>query len=151
MKSIYLAGLISTEKQESLTWRRAARRKFFNDYEDKLVILDPMRGKWDLEQQSQNGGLTDPAFTSTDIIRRDYGDVSQADIILVNLNDFGSSRPLVGTIMELAWAWEQKKLVIAIAGPNVTWLRDHPFVKECVSHWFSSVDAAIEFIVGRIL
>lgn len=151
---IYLAGLISTEKPGSIHWRGVARVLLsrlaaWNDKE--IEILDPMRGKHDLAESSPDKGLTDPRFTSSDIILRDYHDVDMANIILVNLNDFGSERPLVGTLMELAWAWEHRKLAIAVCDDSNLLMRNHPFVRSAVSHWFNNLEEACKFIVDRVI
>lgn len=145
MKTVYLAGLISTERPESLEWRDRVTPLL----EGQARVLDPMRGKKDLAKNSPNGGLTDVRLTSRDIVIRDYGDVVESNIILVNLNDFGSTRPLIGTLVELGWAWEHRKLVVAIGGSQV--MKSHPFIAEFVSHWFDTEEEAIGFILERVL
>ncbi len=154
MTTIYLAGLISTEKPESINWRGVARlwlRRLALDEDKEVLILDPMRGKHDLKDATPDKGLTDPRFTSTDIILRDYSDVMHADIVLANLNDFGSDRPLVGTLMELAWAWEHRKIVIAVCDDKEQLMHSHPFVRSAVSHWFNGLEEACRFIAERIV
>jgi nucleoside 2-deoxyribosyltransferase len=140
MKKIYLAGLISTDYPASLEWR------------DKITpylegagfeVLSPMRGKKAFKLV--NGGLVDPNLSSKDIITRDYHDVEGSDVILMHLDGFGSPRPLLGTICEMAWAWQLKKPVVAIAAEDNTLMRLHPFVKETVSHYFTTVEDAASF------
>lgn len=143
MKTIYLAGLISSDYPESLTWRSNAGftlQVHFN-------VLDPLRGKSDLKQVSPDGGLNHPRLSSTDIILRDYNDVKASDIILVRLDNFGSPRPLIGTIVELGWAWLMKKPVIAVAAESNKLMRTHPFVVQCVSHYFNTLDEAVYFCI----
>jgi len=141
---VYLAGLISTTHPESLAWRDEAAFRLVENC--GLDVLSPVRGK-DMAT-STDGGLSTPEQTNKSIILRDYNDIQQADILLVNLNLWGSSRPLVGTLMELAWAWEMKMPVVAVCSKGDRLMRDHPFVQECVSHYCETVEEAIDFI-GR--
>ena len=141
---VYLAGFISTEHPESLTWRDEAAFRLVEGW--GLDVLSPIRGK-ELST-SKDGGLTTSGQTSKSIILRDYNDIQQADMLLVNLNLWGSTRPLVGTLMELAWAWEMKMPVVAICSKDDRLMRDHPFIQECVSHYCETVEEAIEF-TGR--
>ena len=139
---IYLAGLISTEHPESLKWREQVAPVL----SARATVLSPMRGKENLAKTSKDGGITDPALTSRDIIQRDYADVSAADVILVHLERFGSERPLTGTIMELAWAWEKHTPVVAVASSDNLLMRNHPFVKECVSHYCETTEDALAIL-----
>jgi nucleoside 2-deoxyribosyltransferase len=147
VKTCYLAGLISTQFTASLQWRVDAEHLLG----ESCRVLSPMRGKQDLAKHSTDGGVTDPHLTGADIILRDYHDVLQSDVILVNLNDFGSPRPLLGTIMELAFAWEHRIPVVAIASENNTLMRTHPFVSQAVSHYVPSLDAAVNLLVQHYL
>lgn len=154
MKKIYLAGLISTEKPQSIAWRGSARIllvRYAGEEGKQVEILDPMRGKHDLLHASPDGGLTDPGFTPSDIMLRDYNDVVISDVILANLNDFGSTRPLIGTIGELCWSWEHRKIVIAICDEHNELMRRHPFIRSAVSHWFNNLEDACRFIVERVI
>lgn len=142
-KTIYLAGLISTDYPESLLWRIEVTPVL---EAHEFDVLSPMRGKEKLILQSPDGGITDPNLTSKDIILRDYHDVVSSDVILMHLENFGSPRPLLGTICELAWAWEMKKPIVAITHPDNKLMLNHPFVKEAVSHYFNTTEEAIEFV-----
>lgn len=139
---VYLAGLISTEKPESLRWRLEAEELL----KDRCKILSPMRGKENLVKTSKDGGITDPALTPKDIILRDYADVQAADVILVHLDSFGSERPLLGTIYELGWAWMLRKPVVAIASADNKLMRSHPFVVDTVAHYTETLDEAVNIL-----
>ena len=142
--SVYLAGLISTDHPESLEWREEAAFRLVEGW--GLDVLSPVRGK-DMDK-SKDGGLSTPDQGSKAIILRDYNDIRQASLMLVNLNLWCSTRPLVGTLMELAWAWQMKMPVVAVCDKNDALMRNHPFIKECVSHYCETMEEAIEF-VGR--
>jgi nucleoside 2-deoxyribosyltransferase len=148
MKKVYLAGLISTECLESLRWREEAAGILgaVTLPGKPLEILTPMRGKQNLCASSKDGGITTETNTSKDIILRDYLDVQNADVVLMNLNLFGSKRPLVGTLYELAWCWANHKRVVAICGEDDYLMHNHPFIKESVAHYFSNVKDACMYI-----
>jgi nucleoside 2-deoxyribosyltransferase len=140
---IYLAGLIATDYPQSIEWRK--------NTEDLLGpviyhILSPMRGKENLADESGDGGITSVSMTSKDIILRDYNDVLQSDIVLVNLNTFGSPRPLLGTIYEMAWVWQLRKRCIAICDKGNYLMHEHPFMKETINHYFETLEEACRFI-----
>lgn len=127
---VYLAGLMSTDFPESLKWR-----------ERETIILEklgfevrtPMVGHKNLAKESPDGGITSTVTTSKQVVLRDHRDVSESDVILVNLDNFGSPRPLTGTIAELAWAWRDRKIVVAVAAEDNYLMRNHPFIQEFVT------------------
>jgi nucleoside 2-deoxyribosyltransferase len=143
VKTVYLAGLISTEKPASLEWRHVVEAAL----KDRFHVLSPMRGKENLAKTSKDGGITDPTLTAKDIILRDYHDVVASDVVLVHLDSFGSDRPLVGTMFELGWAWDMKKPVVAVAAGNNLLMRNHPFVKETVAHYVESLEDAVSVLL----
>lgn len=140
---VYLAGLISTEVLESLQWRLDVIPRLGNA---GFEVLSPMRGKDPFTLVG--GGLTDPTLTSQDIILRDSRDVKRADVILAHLEIFGGNRALLGTIAELAWAWQFRTPVVGVAYSGNNLMRNHPFVKEFVSHYHETVEGAADFVVN---
>ena len=66
--------------------------------------------------------------------------------MLTHLETFGSARPLVGTIAELAWAWDQRTPVVAICAKDNYLMRKHPFISEFVSMYVETEEEAIEFL-----
>lgn len=147
MKTVYLAGLISTSRPDSLYWRLEAEQQL----KDWCTILSPMRGKHELVKTSKDGGITDPALTPKDIILRDYNDVQESDVILAHLDDFGNERPLLGTIYELGWAWQLRKPVVAIASPDNGLMRTHPFVRDTVAHYCENLNDAVNILRRHFL
>jgi nucleoside 2-deoxyribosyltransferase len=142
-KIIYLAGLISTAYPETHTWRLIAQ----DALQEHATVLSPLRGKSDLFEKSKDGGITDPNLSSGDVILRDYGDIQQADIMLVNLESYGSTRPMVGTIAELAWAWERRIPIVAIASSSNKLMRTHPFIVSMVTRFFDNLDDGIDHVL----
>lgn len=149
--TIYLAGFISTDHPETFAWREEAERSLqgraLKNRFTHLDVLNPCRSKGELRAFSKDGGVTSENLTPRDIILRDYHDVTHSNVILVNLDNYGSTRPLVGTICELAWAWEERIPVVAFCSPDNYLMRNHPFIQEFVSHYFDTLEDAVEFIV----
>lgn len=147
MKTVYLAGLISTTAMESIQWRREA--EIF--LREASVVLSPMRGKENLFKETSDGGVTSNVLTNSDVIIRDYNDIVHSDVILANLELFGSERPMIGTFCELAWAWEHHIPVVAVASVTNVLMRTHPFVSSAVSHYCSDLDSAVDILLKHYL
>ena len=148
MPTIYLAGLISTDYPGSLEWRQYAESELLAA---GAIVLSPLRGEGNLVELSPDGGLTTPKRTSRDVILRDHSDIQVADTVLVHLEDFGSPRPLMGTLYELAWCWRLRKPVVAVAKADNYLMRTHPFVSESVAHYLPTIEEAVEFIKSYYL
>jgi nucleoside 2-deoxyribosyltransferase len=147
---VYLAGAIAGLSYTDVTdWRvRAAR--YLNDC--CIETLNPMRAKSALGDQ--NGGristnYNDYArngafFTSTGIMTRDFNDVKRCDVLLVNL--LGLTKPSMGTVMELAWAYAlQKPAVVAIeaiGNPH----DNHPMIAAAMPFRVTTLEEAIESV-----
>lgn len=142
---VYLAGGIAgLPGSETVEWRRyAAVRLDLHGIES----LSPMRAKDALANQSRIG--TDfneyahrgAFFTSRGIMTRDFNDVKRCDALLVNL--LGLTKPSLGTIMELGWAYAlQKPAVIAIEAEGNPH-DNHPMIHEAMPFRVVSLDEAI--------
>lgn len=136
---VYLAGLMSTEYPESLKWRDAEAPIL-----EKLgfEVRTPLVGHKNLSRESPDGGITSTVTTTKQVILRDHRDVCEADVILAHLDNFGSPRPLTGTIAELAWAWRDRKIVLGVAAKNNYLMRNHPFIQEFVSIYCETLGQA---------
>jgi nucleoside 2-deoxyribosyltransferase len=140
---VYLAGLISTEYPESLEWRKRLEPLL---QDSGFEVRTPLFGKQTLKTDSPDGGITSGSATAKSICLRDRRDVREADIVLAHLETFGSPRPMVGTIAELAWCWDQRTPVVAICARDNYLMRKHPFISEFVSHYVENEEEAVEFL-----
>jgi len=122
---VYLAGFINNEvMSQCLEWRKAIRTHYENYKGARYPIefLDPCNGE--AEADLKNEGL-ESSVSPKIIMLRDYHSVVKlADITIANMNTFGRNRAPIGTIMEVAWAWEHHKPVIVISNEEV-W-KKHP-------------------------
>ena len=143
MFKVYLAGYISGKKiKECIEWRKKVRQ-YYDHWKGKesypITWLDPLNGK-------HFGTITEDGLKSdipnSALVHRDYKSVKIADLIVANLNTFGDTRPLTGTIYELAWAWIEHKSVIIITDELI--YKEHPFIKATASIIVPTVEEMLE-------
>ena len=103
-------------------------------------MLDGSRISTNFNDYADKGAF----FTSRGIMVRDFNDVKRCDALLVNL--IGLTKPSMGTIMELAWAYAmQKPAVVAMereGNPHDL----HPMIHEAVSFRVETLDEAIDSV-----
>ena len=123
---IYLAGYISGKViKECVDWRKKIANHYSNaKWHGKITFLDPLNGK-DLTSITEDG--LHSSCPSHAIVHRDYSSVVGADLIIANMSTFGEKRPPIGTICELAWAWDHHKPIILISQEKQ--FIEHPFLK----------------------
>ncbi|MGV0949064.1 MAG: nucleoside 2-deoxyribosyltransferase [Azonexus sp.] len=141
---VYLAGLISTDHPESLTWRDRVTPKL---EAAGFEVRTPLAGKKTLKADTSDGGITTSVTSNRAICLRDRRDVREADVVLANLELFGSPRPLVGTVVELGWAWDDKTPVVAAVAEDNYLMRKHPFISEFVTQYWPTIDEAVDFVI----
>lgn len=142
---VYLAGGIAgLAGKETIEWRKHATVKL---YDLGVEALSPMRAKDALAAQAQIGtNFNEYAnkgafFTSRGIMTRDFNDVKRCDALLVNL--LGLTKPSLGTIMELGWAYAmQKPCVVAIEAEGNPH-DNHPMIHEAMPFRVTTLDEAI--------
>ena len=121
-----------------------------------VECLDPMRAKHKLSQQAiighnfkdyeQNGAF----FTSRGIMTRDFNDVRRCDALLVNLLNL--TKPSLGTIMELAWAFAFQKPAVVVIEKEGNPHDNHPMIHEAMPFRVETLDEGIDavaVILGR--
>jgi hypothetical protein len=144
MMKVYLSGYINGKMIE----RCAEWRKKLRDHYDHwkggerypIEWIDPLNGK-DYEKMSPDG-MTLENVSPNAVVHRDYYSVKISDLIVANMDTFGEPRPLIGTISELAWAWEQRKPIIIITEDYN--FMNHPFTVSFGSFFVKTVEELIE-------
>lgn len=68
----------------------------------------------DLKERKES--FKGPGMTNDVITNRDYGFVRECDVIFANLSK--CTRPSIGTIMEIAWAYAHHKYIIIVMDEN---------------------------------
>jgi len=140
---IYLAGIIDGEKIKNCkAWRKKITLHYTNWKDSKsnygnICFLDPVNG----EENISKDGLTSHV-PSKAILIKDYNAIKNCDLVVVNMNTFGVKRPPIGTIMEIAFAFEFKKPIFMITKEKI--YKKHSFVSNMVDWYFDSVDDLLE-------
>jgi nucleoside 2-deoxyribosyltransferase len=142
---VYLAGPIAGQTGEKLLNSIAEKVAILTDI--GYITYQPMVGKSHIipvkEEYKANGYDQFPLATNHAIFARDKWMVSQADIILADLSSSGS-RVSIGTMMEIAWANLQGKMVIVVL-PDGN-VHDHLFVREAATHVFKDMDQVYAYL-----
>jgi len=143
MFKVYLAGYIQGDMIDKCSaWRKDIRKHYENWKDDKpypIKWLDPLNGK-NLDHITGDGLKSDTPPNA--IVHRDYVSVTRSNLIVVNMDTFGTERGLCGTICELAWAWEHHIPIIMITDEKR--YTEHPFLSYFASVVVSSVDELLE-------
>ena len=138
MFAVYLAGYISGNKiKECSAWREEVIKNYRLTRD--IEFINPLNGH-DMDTISKNGLTSD--IPNKGIIYKDYKSVIESDLIVVNLDTFGDDRPLIGTICELAWAWERKIPVVAFGG--LEYYSKHPFLQEFITIYTNTIKGVLD-------
>ena len=153
MKLVYLAGPITglsykgcTEWRDSVVTALAAHG---------ITGLSPMRGKEYLETLNEPMTADGNRYqkfgtlsTNRGIMTRDHWDATRCDVLLVNL--MGAPKVSIGTVMEIAWAWDNRiPVVCAMEEGNI---HEHGMVLEALGFRVSTLEEAVHVtiaILGR--
>ena len=107
MKTVYLAGPITGLTYEQATiWRNNAKTVLRSK---GYRCIDPMEG----EADTLNEHHPDLHRRVSEIVHLDKYYVDQSDIIFVNFEHY-DEKMSVGTISELAWAWSNGSIIVAV-------------------------------------
>lgn len=146
MPIIYLAGPIA-----GLTYDRATdwRVQLADELWPWFWCLDPMRDKQHLGASAEPLGTRYAAHRLTEdaaIVGRDRFDVARADAVVFNLAIMPEKVSL-GTMVELGWATQQGKPVIALLPPLTEGtVYDHPFIRALVDFPCSELSEVAEVV-----
>jgi nucleoside 2-deoxyribosyltransferase len=145
MKIVYLAGPI-TEDPETHHWRKKAIRLLG----DRFECDDPCSSKFDRETLKEADGDAKKIHNLVDkyqaeiLLPKSFQSVAKCDIVLANFAIEPSDRPIIGTLMEVAWAWQLHRVIIAIDGKG--YYTRHPMIRGTVNAWAESLEEAVEII-----
>lgn len=126
--TVYLSGPMGgCSFAEMTTWRKYVASKL----ESKtLTCTDPTRSF------TKNGP---PAETDKWINRRDYQDCTQARCVLVNF--LGMKTISIGTVMEIAWAYQKQIPIVCVCEPDGP--QNHPMLKDSIVFEAATLDEGI--------
>lgn len=108
-------------------------------------VLHAMMGKCEFRGQQglfKKDGYTHPISTDRAIIGRDRWMTKKADIVFANF--LGAKLVSIGSVMELAWAFDHgKHVVIAMEEDNI---HRHAFVMQCADIIFPTHEESIDYL-----
>ena len=140
--TIYLCGYISDVRALECAEWRCRIKNFYNmkpKWHGAIRFIDPMNGESTASLGKE--GLTS-AFPPHAIVHRDYNSVLASDLIIANPNTFGESREPIGTICEMAWAFQMRKPIILISD-NYRYIH-HPFTSYFASAIVKDTDELLK-------
>jgi len=151
---VYLAGAIADMNYDSATDWRWEAGTLLNAR--SIEVLNPMRAKPksalgatignNFHDYEHRGAF----FTSRGIMTRDSTDVRRCDALLVNL--LGLTKPSLGTVMELGWAYILNKPCVVAIEASGNPHDNHPMIHEAMPFRVETLDDAIDavaIILGR--
>ena len=150
---VYLAGpIVNQTFDQASDWRNEAAERFAAQ---GIRSLNPMRSKGhlaDVPVIGHSDGVYEPYLSRhQDILARDISDVRRADVVLVNLLPAPVDNRSVGTIMEVAVAFELQKPMVCAIQPDHHLLQ-HPMFQEATRPFrtddFEKALDAIVWILG---
>jgi nucleoside 2-deoxyribosyltransferase len=148
-QTIYLVGQISPKFEETYQWRRNVKENLFQ-YKNILEIIDPCSNQFNekvLEKKRYAVTKEKRSFGIDVLVPKDYTFCKRSDIAIVNMNQYDSNKPLIGSFFELAWYYTMpEKAVIGFADDLNSYACQHPFVKKAVSAWCKNEEEACYLI-----
>lgn len=140
MKKVYLAGPIGgLTYDEAEGWREQLRSWNIPG----VQLFSPLRGKTHTrEERDYDGDTLGDRMMSTGraVMLRDSHDCFTADILVVNF--LGAKRISIGTVMELAWAYDRRIPTIVVMEERGN-VHEHAMLNEAIWWRVSNlVDAA---------
>lgn len=148
-KSVYLAGPITGLTFDDATdWRNHARDALAKH---GIEGLSPLRGKAYLKTLGQlsagslaegkAGILSKPRA----IMVRDFRDATTCGALLVNL--LGATRVSIGTVMEIAWAYQIHTPIVCCMEPEGN-VHDHAMITEAIGIRCTSLEQGLAVCVS---
>lgn len=129
--TVYLSGPMGGCTVEEMTvWRKYVESKLNSE---NVVCTLPTRSFTKTHT---------PHETDRWINRRDFFDCTRASVVLVNL--LGMKTLSIGTIMEIAWAYQKQIPVVVIVEPDGP--QNHPMMKDSITQEARTLDEGIAFV-----
>lgn len=130
---IYLAGY-----SEDLEYRRIVKEKYGNE----IDLVDPMVITWD-DVHNNVPSTTDHIW----LIRRDKKLIDKCDILVAKIEHLPTGKIMVGTIMEIMYAFDHGIPVFLISCENS--IRNNPWLKFHIRKSFSDIESCFDYILDK--
>lgn len=151
--TIYLAGNI-TKDIRTFEWRNKFTELIRAEYtKDQIALINPAMTEFDKKlragyYKTTAQSLKQKNIKTQNIFRaKDFQLIKNSNIVVVNLDIIDMERPIVGTIMELAWCKDIFYVpTIGIVGDESNIYCKHPWINECLSAKVKDEEEAVKFI-----
>ena len=148
---VYLCGSLTGVKgKDAQDWREEATLALVSKH---VLAYSPTRGKTfdpeaviELDSEMRTG---DSMSTPKGINMRDYLDTIRADALLVYL-DVTTPMPSMGSVAEMAWAFDRRIPVIAVVPADSIYMR-HPMVSEFITYRVDTVTEGVRVVLSVLL
>ncbi len=158
MKTVYLAGPIAGLTYAGATdWRHYAQNALWAPFGTTgIKALSPMRGKdylakrpGRLDADKTDYSAFGPLSTPRGIMCRDHYDATRCDVMLVNL--LGAEKVSIGTVMEMAWAYERKTPVVCVIEDSGNPHDGHPMLLQTIDFRVNNLPEGVDVVKGILL
>lgn len=146
--TVYLAGPIGGCTYEGCTeWRKHVGFKL---RDMGLRPVSPMRSKRFLsgERCIDDRHYTHPLATPRGILARDFWDCNRCDVVLAVLT--GVTKVSIGTVMEIAWAYQAKIPVVLVIEDEGN-PHEHVLLAGACPFRVSTIDDAMEIVSSLLV
>lgn len=152
--SVYLAGPIAGLGYGDATdWRNVATQHL-----NPIKAWSPMRAKEYLADVTGDVGFSatckeyghlSPMSGPRGIMTRDFFDATRCDVMMVNL--LGAKKVSIGTVMEIAWAYQKRTPVVVVMEPDGSNVHEHCMIAEAIGFRCASLDEALHVVRSILL
>lgn len=146
---VYLAGPIAgCSYKGAVDWREEVQLKM----PDGIVGISPMRAKdflSDSECIHRFGYPSKAGATEQAIMMRDYNDVRRCDALFVNFLE--AEQVSIGTVMELAWAYQLQKPVVVAIDEDPDNIHRHCMLNNAMRCQVRSIEEGIDMLSALLL
>jgi hypothetical protein len=151
METVYLVGQISPKFEITYAWRQNVIERF-DPFVRKgdVKFINPCANKFNQDVLKRKVYAVHARGRQAGIdllVPKDRAFVDRSSIGLVNMNQYDSNKPLLGSFFELAWYFDSpQKAVIGFADNLNHYLCQHPFVQQAVNVWVNDEMEACDLI-----
>lgn len=146
---VYLAGPISGLTYDGAQdWRTIAKERLADagvKAVSPLRAKEYLRGIPALTKDCAGYGELNCMSSPRGIMTRDHYDATQSDAILVNL--LGAKTVSIGTVMEIAWAWDNGLPVVVVMEESGN-IHEHAMINEAIGFRVTTLDEGIAVIAA---
>jgi len=137
MNTFYLVGQISPKFEVTYRWRQLVELHFAGN--DEIDFINPCRNPFNQEvlKKAEYAVTKEKRSFGIDLLpSKDKTFVERSNGAIVNMNQYDSKKPLIGSFFELAWYFDHpEKSVIGFADDLNDYQCQHPFVQKAVTVW----------------